>query len=184
MKTRKLWVVLLASLCVVAWFTYTPADVRLPWDWTTRLINQLITKPHTWTGTQTFSTAPVFSTTPTTTGISPLSNATSYNLNDVPVFSYQDLVHNAVATEAFVTKFVTYIHTATGNTNEVTLQGGVTGQMKQFVLMTNSLDNYVHIVPVNLKTGTTIELRREGAVASLIYDGNNWNIISNSGTTQ
>ncbi len=54
MKTRKLWVILLASLFVVAWFTYTPADVRLPWNLKTRLINEILGDPHTWTGQQTF----------------------------------------------------------------------------------------------------------------------------------
>ena len=47
---KRIHVLLISLVVLVAWFTYTPAQVRFTFD----LLRQFLAEAHTWTGTQTF----------------------------------------------------------------------------------------------------------------------------------
>lgn len=66
------------ALIILIWNNFAPAEVNLPFNLKTLLINELLGDPHTWTGTQTFSGT--ITATGTTNGFVPanitVTNAT------------------------------------------------------------------------------------------------------------
>ena len=82
MKNKR-WIILVASLLVVGWFSYTPARtaLELPWDWGTRLINALTKLPQTITAPWKFlggsaSAPPIALDADGNTGIYEISSGT------------------------------------------------------------------------------------------------------------
>lgn len=99
---------------------------------------------------------------------------TTYNLNDIPIFSQETQTDaGAAGVTAQTTLIVT---TASGNTEVITLQNGVAGQIKNFVFITDGGSD-VHITPTNFTAGTSIWMANAGYGCSLIFDGTNWNIL-------
>jgi len=69
----------------------------------------------------------------------------------------------------------------TDGVNALTLADGVQGQIKILTLIVDGGD--VQIDPANFLNGTSITMEDAGDSATLIFNGSNWQILSNNGCT-
>jgi hypothetical protein len=102
------------------------------------------------------------------------------------IYSYEDLTIDTAGTAASVEVVTTFI-TTDGDANEdnATLADGINGQVKIFVIQAEGAGGDTwKITPTNLNGGSKISF--DGVIGdgcTMIFDGTNWNIISNNGGT-
>ena len=70
--------------------------------------------------------------------------------------------------------------TTAGNLQHVTLADGVLGQVKKIIhnVKVGGINNDLIITPSNLAAGTTITSDAEKRSVTLMYDGDNWQVIA------
>jgi hypothetical protein len=100
------------------------------------------------------------------------------------IYSFEDLTIANAGTAASIVQVVTLITTdGNGDEDNCTLADGTVGQVKIFVSKTEGAggDSY-KITPAHMQGGTKITF--DGVVGdgcTMIFDGTNWNIVSNNG---
>jgi hypothetical protein len=78
--------------------------------------------------------------------------------------------------------YFTTINTDAGGDAYTLANGTVIGQLKKIYLLTDGGGNAT-ITPVNLAGGTTITMNDAGDYVVLVWDGTDWNVLENIGST-
>ena len=81
-----------------------------------------------------------------------------------------------------VTSYFTTINTDAGGDAYTLANGTVVGQLKKIYLLVDGGGNAV-ITPVNLAAGTTITMNDAGDYVVLLWNGTDWVVIENIGST-
>jgi hypothetical protein len=94
----------------------------------------------------------------------------------------QDNIAAAAGGAISVTNYLTTINTDAGGDTFTLADGSVIGQMKKILLVVDGGGNAV-ITPANLAAGTTITMNDAADFVILQWNGTEWVVIENSGST-
>lgn len=94
----------------------------------------------------------------------------------------QDNIPGGTGGEISVTNYLTTINTDAGGDAFTLADGTVIGQLKKIVLVVDGGGDAV-VTPANLAAGTTITFDDATDFAVLSWDGTEWFVVENSGTT-
>lgn len=100
--------------------------------------------------------------------------------------SYEDLTATSETVAASILKRITFVTSNDDNDlDDISLADGVKGDEKIFVMESILAGDSVKITPANANNFTQITFvdTDDGTGCTMVFDGTNWNIVSNSGGT-